>query len=579
MDNLAVARALEDLADLQELSGIAVFKVRAFRTAARTIEGSPDNIAELVKSGKWKDVRGIGEGVARRIKELTETGKIAEAEELRAKLPPGLAELMDVPGLGLKTAQQVWKERGITSIDELDAAAKAGQLRDLPRFGQKREEKLIVAIEAFRKRAAAPKRRPMAEALVAAETVCERLRAVPGVIAVEFAGSLRRRRETVGDLDILVAAKLEDAPSIMKAFTEAPSVVEILGSGDTKTSVVLDSGMQADLRVIPIESWGAALQYFTGSKDHNVAMRTIAVKKKLKVSEYGVFDANGTKVAGEDEASVYAAIGLSWMPPELRENRGEIEASIAARLPKLIELSDVQGDLHMHTTETDGKSSLEQMAEAAIAAGHSYVAITEHSETLTFVRGMSRDRLKAQRNHIRSVEEKMDGKLRLFAGIEADILADGTLDLEDALGELDWVVGSVHQHLKMSKEEMTKRVVRAIESGKMDCLGHPTGRQLGYREPSAIDMEAVLAAMKRTGIAIELNCSPSRLDVDELTAKMARDMGVPVVMNSDAHGVRELDHLRYGIGIARRAWLGPEHVLNTRSANDLQEWRAARRSA
>jgi DNA polymerase (family X) len=578
MDNVAVARALEDLADLQELSGIAVFKVRAFRSAARAIEGIAENIGDLVRDGKLKDVRGVGEGVARRIKELTETGKIAEAEDLRAKLPPGLLDLMNVPGLGLKTAQQVWKERNITSIDELDAAAKAGLLRDLPRFGQKREEKLIVAIEAYRKRAAAPKRRPLAEAMLAAEALCERMRAVPGVIACEFAGSLRRRAETIGDLDVLVAAKPEDAPGIMEAFAVAPQVVEVLGRGETKTSVVLDSGMQADLRVIPHEAWGAALQYFTGSKDHNVAMRTIAVKKKLKVSEYGVFDASGAKIAGADEASVYEAIGLRWMPPELRENRGEIEASVADRLPRLVELKDVRGDLHMHTTETDGKSSLEQMAEAAVAAGHTYVAITEHSETLTFVRGMSRDRLRMQRAHIRSVEEKMGGSIRLFAGIEADILADGTLDLEDALGELDWVVGSVHQHLRMSRDEMTKRVVRAIESGKMDCLGHPTGRQLGYREPSEIDIEAVLAAMKRTGVAIEMNCSPSRLDINEHMARMARDAGVPVVLNSDAHGVRELSYLRYGIGIARRAWLSPEHILNTRSAAELQEWRAARRS-
>ncbi|MDB4947119.1 MAG: polymerase family [Labilithrix sp.] len=581
MDNVALARALEDLADLQELSGIAVFKVRAFRTAARAIEGNPDSVLDLVRAGKAKDVRGVGDGVIKRLKELADTGVLAEADELRKKLPPGLAELMDVPGLGLKTAQQVWKERGITSIDQLEAAAKAGELRDLPRFGQKREEKLLVAIEAFRKRAAAPKRRPMAEALLAAEAILERMRAVPGVLACDYAGSLRRRAETVGDLDILVAARSEDAPAIMAAFVEAADVVEVLGRGDTKSSVVLSSGMQCDLRVVPPHAWGAALQYFTGSKDHNVAMRTLAVKKKLKVSEYGVFDADGKKLAGESESAVYEAIGLRWMEPELRENRGEIEAArlgSESRLPKLVELSDLRGDLHMHTTETDGKSTLEQMAEAAVAAGHSYVAITEHSESLTFVRGMSAARLRTQREHIRSVEAKMGGRLRLFAGIEADILGDGTLDVEDALGDLDWVVGSVHQHLRMSRDEMTKRVVRAVESGKMDCLGHPTGRQLGYREPSAIDLEAVLQAMKRTGVAIELNCSPHRLDVDEIAAKMARDMGVPVVLNSDAHGVRELGHLRYGIGIARRAWLSAEHVLNTRSAEELTAWRAARRS-
>jgi DNA polymerase (family 10) len=336
--------------------------------------------------------------------------------------------------------------------------------------------------------------------------------------------------------------------------------------------------MQVDLRVVPHESWGAAMQYFTGSKDHNVAMRTLAGKKKLKVSEYGVFDASGARIAGDDEASVYEAIGLRWMPPEMRENRGEIEASAEDRLPKLVELSDLRGDLHMHTTETDGKSTLEQMAEAARAAGRTYVAITDHSETLTFVRGMGKERLRAQRKRIREVESRLGGTIRLFAGLEADILVDGTLDVEDELPELEWVVGSVHTHFQMTREEMTKRVVRAIESGKMDCLGHPTGRQLGWREPYPIDIEQVLAAMKRTGVAIELNCSPSRLDIDEHTARMARDAGVPVVLNSDAHGVRELAQLRYGIGIARRAWLSAEHVLNTRTANELQEWRAARRS-
>ncbi|MBX3191875.1 MAG: DNA polymerase/3'-5' exonuclease PolX [Labilithrix sp.] len=578
MDNLAVARALEDLGDLQELMGIATFKVRAFRSAARAIEGLGESVADLARDGKLEEVRGVGAGVARRIMELLETGKIAEAEELRAKLPPGILDLMNLPGIGLKTAQQVWHERGIVTIDELEAAAKAGKLRDLPRFGAKREEKLIASIDAWRKRAAAPKRRPLAEAMIAAEALCDHLRVVPGVVACEFAGSLRRRAETIGDLDVLVAAKPEDAAAIMAAFAGAPDVVEVLGHGETKTSVVLDGGMQADLRVIPPESWGAALQYFTGSKDHNVAMRTIAVKKKLKVSEYGVFDATGAKIAGEDEASVYEAIGLRWMPPELRENRGEIEAAAEDRLPRLVELEDLRGDLHMHTTETDGKSTLEQMAEAARASGRTYVAITDHSETLTFVRGMSRDRLREQKKKIRAVEESFGGKMRLFAGIEADILGDGTLDLDDHLGELEWVVGSVHTHLGMNREDMTKRVVRAIESGKIDCLGHPTGRQLGHRDPSALDIEAVLRALARTGAAIELNSSPLRLDVDEHIARMARDAGVPVVLNSDAHSVRELGFTRYGVGIARRAWLTKENVLNTKTADELQAWRAARRS-
>ncbi len=574
MDNQAIARALVDLADLHELGGTIPFKVRAFRSAARAIEGHGGNIAELARKDELSGVRGVGDGVARRIKELLETGVIAEAEALRAKLPPGLLDLMNLPGIGLKTAQQVWQERNITSIDQLEQAAKEGKLRDLPRFGEKREEKLIATIAAWRKRASAPKRRLLAEAMVAAEALVARMSSVPGVVACDYAGSCRRRSETVGDLDILVAASKEDATAIMDAFATAPGVVELLGKGETKTSVVLDGGMQADLRVVPKESWGAALQYFTGSKDHNVAMRTIAVKKKLKVSEYGVFDEAGNKIAGEDEASVYEAIGLTWMPPEMRENRGEIELSAKSSVPKLVELSDLKGDLHMHTTETDGKSTLDEMAHAMKASGRSYAAITDHSETLTFVRGMTRERLREQKKRIRETEQK-EG-IRLFAGIEADILGDGALDLEDHLDELEWVVGSVHQKLRMTRDEMTKRVVRAIESGKIDCLGHPTGRQIGQREPSEIDIEAVLEACARVGVAIELNSSPLRLDINEHTAMLARQAGVPVVLNSDAHSIRELGFVRYGIGIARRAWLGPEHVLNTRTADELAEWRKSR---
>lgn len=437
MDNVGISRALEELADLDELMGAEPFKVRAFRVAARAIEGLSESAAELSRSGKLEGVKGVGEGVARRVRELLDKGSMAEVDELRAKLPAGLLELMALPGMGLKTTQQVWRERGITSIDTLEAAARAGQLRSLPRFGEKKEQKLIAAIDAYRRRSTAPRRRPLADALTAGEALCEHMRQVPGVVACELAGSLRRRAETIGDLDVLVGAEEADAPAIMAAFVAAPGVVEVLGRGDTKTSVVLDGGMQADLRVVPPGSWGAALQYFTGSKEHNVAMRTLAVKQKLKVSEYGVFDAQGTQIAGADEASVYEAVGLRWMPPELRENRGEVEAAQGGLLPRLLEVTDLRGDLHMHTTETDGKATLAQMAEAARAAGRSYVAITDHSETLMFVRGMSPERLRAQRRHIREVEERHGGAIRIFAGVEADILPDGSLDVEDVLGELE----------------------------------------------------------------------------------------------------------------------------------------------
>ena len=578
MDNDAIAKAFLDLADVLELLGEVPFKVRAFRAAARAIEGLGEPVAPKVKAGTLGKVSGIGEGVVRRIKELVETGKIDDLEKARAKLPPGVAELMNVPGMGVKTAQQVWKERGITTVDELEAAAKAGKLRDLPRFGQKREEKLLGSIAAWRARASAPKRWPMAEALELAEKIVVRMRALPGVVRSDFAGSLRRRRETVGDLDILVAADASHAPAIMESFVSMPEVAEVLARGETKSSVVLRNGIQSDLRVVPAESFGAAMQYFTGSKDHNVAMRTLAVKKKLKVSEYGVFDANDKSIAGQTEEGVYEAIGLRWMPAEIRENRGEIEAAKANTLPVLVELADLIGDLHMHTTESDGRASIEEMALASREAGRKYIAITDHSVSLTIANGLSAERLREHVKNIRAVDEKMNGTIRVLAGIETDILADGSLDLADDLPRLDWVVGSVHSKLGMPREEMTKRVVRAIESGRIDALGHPFGRMLGVRDGSDLDIEEVLRALAKTGVAIELNASPLRLDVPENGLRMARDMGVRVVIDSDAHSTRELQHLKYGIGIARRGWLGKEHVLTAQPLEKIREHRAARRS-
>ncbi len=578
MDNETIARTFLELADVLELLGEVPFKVRAFRTAARAIEGMGEPIAAKVKAGTLGKTHGIGDGVVRRMKELIETGKLADLDEHRAKLPPGLMDLMNLPGVGIKTAQQVWKERGITTVDALEAAAKDHKLADLPRFGAKREEKLIASIAAWRKRASAPKRWLMAEALELAEALCAKVRAVPGVLQCEFAGSLRRRRETVGDIDMLVAADADYAPKIMTTFSTLPEVSEILASGDTKTTVILKNGIQCDLRVVPRASFGAALQYFTGSKEHNVAMRTIAVKKKLKVSEYGVFDEKEKSIAGQTEEEVYEAIGLQWMAPELRENRGEIEAAKNGTLPELVELSDLIGDLHMHTTETDGRASIEEMAKAALAAGRKYIAITDHSASLTIANGVTVERLRAHVKRIRAVDEKMKGKIRVLAGLETDILADGSLDLEGELGKLDWVVGSVHSKLGMPREEMTKRIVRAIESGKIDALGHPFGRQIGQREPSELDLEVILAALAKTGVAIELNSSPLRLDVPENGARMARELGVPVVIDSDAHSVRELLHLKYGVGIARRAWLGKEHVLTAQKVEAIKEHRAARAS-
>jgi DNA polymerase (family 10) len=579
VDNDAIARTFLELADVLELLGELPFKVRAFRTAARAIEGMGEPIEQKIKSDTLGKVHGIGDGVVRRIKELIETGKLADLDDHKKKLPPGLMDLMNLPGIGIKTAQQVWKERKVTTIDELEKAAKVGKLRDLPRFGEKREEKLLASIAAWRKRASLPKRWPMAEALELAQALTAHIRGVPGVLQCDFAGSLRRRRETVGDIDVLVAAEPEHAHGIMDAFATMSEVAEILARGETKTTVIMKNGIQCDLRVVARASFGAALQYFTGSKEHNVAMRTIAVKRGLKVSEYGVFTKDDKNVASATEEDVYEAIGLRWMPPEMRENRGEIDAAKNGTLPKLVELSDLVGDLHMHTKETDGRATIEEMARAAIAEGRKYIAITDHSQSLTIANGITSERLRAHVKRIREADEKLDGAIRILAGIETDILADGSLDLEDDLDGLDWVIGSVHSKLGMPRAEITKRVVRAIESGHIDALGHPFGRMLGSREGSDLDIEVILQALAKTGVAIELNASPLRLDVPENAARMARELGVPVCIDSDAHSTRELGFLKYGIGIARRAWLGPEHVLTTKPLEAIRSHRAARLSS
>ncbi len=562
MDNAAIARALYDLADVMELGKEAAFKVRAFRGAARAIEDLTDSAEDLLARGELTRVRGIGAGVARRVAELCERGDLAELEERRAKLPPGLAQLVRVSGVGLKTAEVVWRELSVGTVDELEAACRRGAVRALPRFGAKKEQKLLDAIAAYRARAAAPARWTQRQARDAADRIIAHMREVPGVQRIEVAGSLRRGAETVGDVDVLVAGPSSAAPEIMSRFASLPEVAEVLVKGDTKTSVVLREGLQADLRLILPECWGAALQYFTGSKEHNVAMRSLAVRQKLKVSEYGVFDERGERIAGADEEGVYASIGLAWMPPELRENRGEIEAAAARKLPALLELGHLKGDLHMHTTETDGKSSLEEMVLAARAAGREYVAITDHSQALAIANGMGAERLREQGRRIAAINE--EGGPRVLRGIEVDILADGALDLgPEVLRELDWVMASVHSHFDLPREEQTRRIVRALESGVVDCLGHPTGRMLGRREGYAIDLEAVLLAAKRVGAAVELNASPNRLDLDEHALAAARQLGVTVMVDSDAHHVRQLDFLRHGVTIARRAWLGPEHVGNT----------------
>lgn len=570
MDNQAIAAALYDLADTMEVGREASFKVRAFREAARAIEGLAEPASDLLERGELAKVKGIGAGVVRRVSELCERGDLAELEERRSRLPPGLRGLVSLPGVGLRTAELLWRELEIGSVDELEVAAAAGRLARLPRFGKRREEKLIEAIARYRERQGRPVRTILRRAEQMAAPLTEALRGHPKVRRVALAGSLRRRVETVGDLDVLVAAEPADAVAIAEAFVALPGVEAVLARGDTKTSVRLAPGLQVDLRIVDPESFGAALQYFTGSKEHNVALRARAVARGLKVSEYGVFDADERRLAGADEAEVYASLGLSFIEPELRENRGEIEAAARGTLPTLVDRTDLRGDLHMHTVESDGKSTLAQMAEAARGRGLDYIAVTEHSQSLTLARGLDPERLRAQMREIDAMNDELGGRPLILKGLEVDILPDGSLDMDlGLLRELDWVVASVHSQLGLDRAAQTARVVKALESGVVDCLGHPTGRMLGKREESPLDLEAVFAAARRAGAAVELNSSPLRLDLTEHALRLARESGVEIVINSDAHHVSQLDYLHFGVGIARRAWLEPAHVANTLSAAEL----------
>jgi DNA polymerase (family 10) len=566
--NADVARAFYELADVLELGNAPAFRVRAFRTAARAVEGLNEPCVVRLRDGTLTDVPGIGEGCERRIAELLATGHLAELDELERSMPPGLCELLRVEGMGPKSAALVWQELGVRTVDELEAAARAGRLRELPRFSEQREQKVLRAIGSWRRASArfrVSQVYPYAEALLAS------LARLPSVERAAACGSIRRRRDTIGDIDLLAAVRGGAAHEVGQAFASLPVVREVVARGETKVTVVLRPGIHADLRIVEPRSWGAALHYFTGSKEHNIAVRTLAQRRGLKLNEYGIFDERGRRLGGEREEEVFAAVGLPFIPPELRENRGEIEAAAAGALPALIQLDDLRGDLHAHTRVTDGRSSLEAMANAARALGREYLAVTDHSQALAMARGLDPARLAEHGRNIEALDRALDGRPRLLRGIEVDILPDGTLDLPlEVLRGLDWVVASVHSKLDLPRAEQTRRVVRALESGVVDCLGHPTGRQIGTREPSPIDLDEVLAAAARAGAAVELNASPERLDLNDLQVRLAKQAGVPVVISTDAHSTGQLEQLRYGVDVARRGWLERADVANAQPLERLR---------
>ena len=567
MDNRQIGRVLHEIADLLDIKGDDAFRIRSYRLAAESIESCGLDIGDILRRGEpLPRLPGVGKGIEAKVRELLDAGTCAFHQDLLAEVPAGLLELLRVPGMGPRGVQLVWTRLGVKGPRDLQAAIADGRFRSLPGMKEKKETKIRKGLEE-KLGAAARFLLPDADATMARLT--RRLQE-HGAERVEAVGSYRRRRETVGDLDLIV---LGDAAALSEAFVTGPEVKEVLVRGAAKSSVVLATGLQVDLRPFAPESLGAALQYFTGSRAHNVAVRERAVRRGLKLNEYGVFQVEtDTRIAGATEEEVYAALGLACVPPELREDRGEIAAAEKGSLPRLIEVPDVQGDLHSHTVESDGRDTLEDMVEATRARGLKYLAVTEHSRAIPSPKrgtGMDEARCLEHIARIRAFQERAGG-VRVLAGIEVDILPDGRLDMDDeVLAQLDVVVGSLHSRLDMDRTQMTERVLRAFENPYLQIWGHPLSRLLLKREPVALDLDRVIAEAARRGIALEINCQPDRLDLPDHYLRPARASGARFVISTDSHSVHHLATLPYGVGQARRGWLTAEDVLNTRGAADL----------
>jgi len=566
MDNKAIAGILYETADLLEIDGQDSFRIRSYRNAAEAIEAQTQQIADLIgEPKKVLAIPGIGKGMLLNLQEMFKEGKLSLHAELLKKYHPSMLELLKIQGLGPKTIALIWSAYQVSDVDGLARLAKEGKIRELPRMGEKQEQKLLKAIEDYRRIGG---RFLLDVAEQQADKIIEHLRAYPGVEKVTPAGSLRRGRETVGDLDILVTGKAccydGARQDLIDHIIKLPGLMEIIARGDNKISFRMRGGMQVDVRLLPPDSFGAAMQYFTGSKAHNVALRQRALKMGYTLSEYSLADLDTEKpVAGKTEEEIYATLKLDYIPPELRENLGEIDAAVAHTLPDLITQADLQGDVHMHTVETDGRNTIEQMAAAAEEYGHKYIAITDHSKNLAFANGLDDERAVEHIQRIRAVND-MVGELTILAGIEVDILADGTLDLSDSvLEQMDIVIASVHSHFNQSPSEMTDRLLKAVENPNTSLIGHPTGRMLLRRDAYAFDIEAVLKAAARKKVAMELNSYPDRLDLNDRHLRLAKEHGVKIVINTDSHHTSHLDKIRFGILQARRAWLTKQDVLNT----------------
>jgi DNA polymerase (family X) len=570
--NADVARALERIATMLEIEGANTFRVRAHSNAARVIAGHGEAMASLAGTpGALEALPGIGKDIAQKVRDLVATGTTPMYDELRSRIPDEVVGFTELQGLGPKRVKTLFETLGIRDREALEAAAKAGKLRDLPGFGEKVEQNVLKALATASQWAG---RMLLARAWPLAHALAERVAAVKGVERVELAGSFRRRRETVGDLDLLACGG--DPERVMSAFAEHASVAEVLGRGETKCSVRLKEGLQVDLRLVPKDSFGAALLYFTGSKDHNIELRKLAIERGWSLNEYGL--THGEKVvASRTEEEIYRALDLAWIPPELREARGEVALAREARLPELVELSDLRGDLHMHTTRSDGRDTLDGMLEAARARGYAYVAITEHSKALAMAGGFDAARVRESVRELDEARSRHPG-IEVLHGLEVDILGDGALDLDDeTLALLDWVIVSIHSKFDMPPEAATARVLRALENPFVHAMGHPSGRLIGSREPVPFDVEQVVEAASRLGVAMEINASPDRLDLSDVNARLARERGCRFVIDTDAHSAAQLDQLRFGVFQARRAGLTAKDVLNTLPLREFNAWRQSRR--
>ncbi len=566
--NRELADIFTTIGDLLEIKGEVIYKILAYRKAADSLNDLGRDVNDIWREGRLTEIPGVGKAIAEKIDELLSTGKLEFLEKLKREIPEGLVEVLGVPDLGPKKVALFWKELGITNLAELDAAARAGKLRDLPGMGEKSEAKVIAGIEALSRRS---DRIPLGRAWPAAQELLAFLRGLPGVSAAEAAGSLRRMRATVGDLDLLVASG--DSAPVMAAFTGRQDVARVLGQGTTKSSVEFHSGLRAQLWVHPPERFGTALQYATGSKDHNVRLRELALKNGLSLSEHALTRQDGSEITCAAEKEVYAALGLPWIAPELREDRGEVQAALGGGLPRLLELADMQSELHSHSTWSDGLLSIRQMAEAARERGRKVLAVTDHSASLGIVGGMTPEDVRRQRQEIDAVQAELGDTIRLLQGVEVEIMADGSLDYPDeVLAEMDIVFASMHTGLRQGREKVTMRTLSAIRNPHVDVIAHPTGRMIPDREGADLDMDAILEAAVEHGTVLEINAHPSRLDLDDVYARRAIEMGIRLSINTDAHSDTDMDLLHFGVATARRAWATAEDVINTWSEEWLLEW-------